>query len=304
MNAQVNNNLMIQGRLVWGSNLFEGNVKTEYGTNNPMLAKDGVTPIKEYSFGLAIPKIDPATGQNSAEYLKVWKALHDEAFTLFPNGQLPPDFALKFKDGDGIDHNGKNFADREGYAGHIILNFSTRIPVKYFIFEGGNNILVNSGIKIGDYVNVQTNIKAHPAVGQGKAGLYVSPTAVQLIQAGKEIINTPSGDSMFGQAAPAYNGQVVADVAPQMPNVALQPGQPINSLPQVPTGAPPAQQPPAQQPPTQPNYGVLPPNHQPNQGAGQAPTQVPSQPPMQPQAPAQQPMQPQVPQAPQMPGMP
>ena len=259
MTAQNNgNNLLVQGRLVWqsGSNICEGKQKTKYGTNDPVVGKDG-SPTMEYGFGLAIPKIDPKTKQPTEEFTKVWNTLHQEAFTLYPDGQIPPGFAMKFKDGDtAIDKHGKPYSEREGYAGHLVLSCTTQIPIKYFKFEGGNNILVNEGIKCGDYVNVQLNIKAHPAIGAGNPGLYVNPSAVQLIQPGKEIINTPSGDVIFGQNTPGYTGQVVAPVAAPMPS-----GQP------TPAPAAPAQPvaPVAPTPPAQPapNYNVIPANHQP-----------------------------------------
>ena len=265
MTTQSNgNNLVVQGRIIWniGPNLFEGKAKTDYNTGAPVLDQVG-NPKMEYGFGLAIPKVDPTTGANTAEYVKVWEALHKEAMTLYPSGQIPPGFAMKFKDGDGIDHNGKPFADREGYAGHIVLMCTTQIPIKYFLFQGGNNILVNDGIKNGDYVNAQLNIKAHPAKGQGKPGLYLNPSAVQLIQAGKEIINTPSGDQLFGAAAPVYAGQMVADTAPQMPQQNVAPAM----APQAPAAAPAAPVAPA-------HYGVLPQTHQPA-AAPQAPAMPP-----------------------------
>ncbi len=257
-------NLTIQGRVVWitGKTLFEGRQKTDYNTKQPLLGNDG-QPKVEFGFGLAIPKIDPATGQNTEEYIKVWNALHQEAFTIYPSGQLPPAFAMKYKDGDGVDHNGKPFGDREGYPGHIILACTTMIPIKFFKFEGGNNQLVNTGIKNGDYVNVQLNIKAHPAQGNGNAGLYLNPAAVQLIQPGKEIINTPSGNQMFGVQAPAYTGQMVADQVPTMPNIT--PATP------APVQAPPA---PVQTPAAPAHYGVVPPQMQPPAGNAATPGQV------------------------------
>lgn len=267
------NNLLVQGRIVWtsGRTLFEGKKKLDYNTNAPIFDENN-QPIIEYGFGLAIPKIDPRTGQPTAEFQKVWQLLHQEAFTLYPSGQLPPDFAMKYKDGDGVDHQGQPFGNREGYKNHIVLACTTQIPIKYFVFEGGNNVLVNSGIKCGDYVNVQLNVKAHPAKGRGKAGLYINPSAVQLIQAGKEIINTPSGDQMFGMQAPAYNGQVDAYVAPQMPMGApAMPPQGVNfSNPAYPAYN--------QAPPVQPDpyYNVLPPTHQPQMPMGNgAPPVIP-----------------------------
>lgn len=266
------NNTMLQGRLVWtlGQKLSEGKLKLDDTTKQPVIDPKTGEKIIEYGFGLAIPKIDPRTGQPTAEYQRVWQLLHTEAFTLYPSGQLPPDFAMKYKDGDtSIDEKGQPYSKREGYPNHLVLGCTTRIPFKMFRFEGGNNILVNDGIKNGDYVNVQLNIKAHPAVGRGKPGLYLNPSAIQLIQAGKEIINTPSGDQMFGMAAPVYNGQVEAPVYTIMPQQApMMPQQ----APMMPQGAPmpgnynqaPAM---SQQAPVAPHYDILPPNHQPAQQA-------------------------------------
>ena len=245
MSTQANgNNLLLQGRIVWitGSNIFEGKQKTDYNTNAPIFGADG-NPTMEYGFGLAVPKLG-ADGQQHPEFAKLWAALHNEAYTLYPDGNIPPGFAMKYKDGDGIDHNGKKFSDREGHAGHIILTCTTQLSIKFFEFIGGNNVMINTGIKNGDYVNVQINLKAHPAKGQGKAGLYVNPSAVQLIQAGAEIINTPSGDSMFGTAAPAYQGQVVAAQTPTMPNVAAQAPAAAAPVPQAPAAAAPQATPP------------------------------------------------------------
>ena len=296
MTTQSNgNNLVVQGRIIWGigATLFEGKQKTDYNTNAPVFDQSG-NPKIEYGFGLAIPKVDPTTGQATAEYAKVWNALNTESLTLFPSGQIPPGFAMKMKDGDGVDHNGNPYGDKEGYAGHIILACTTQIPIKYFLFQGGNNVLVNEGIKVGDYVNVQLNVKAHPAKGQGKAGLYLNPSAVQLIQAGKEIINAPSGDQIFGAAQPAaFAGQVVADTAPAMPTGMTQAeaiGQP--QAPVAPT------MPPMGAPVAQPNYGVLPPAHQP-----QAPV-APAMPMAAPVAPAMPMAAPVAPQAPAMPMQP
>ena len=267
MTTQSNgNSLLVQGRLLWitGKTVFEGKQKTDFNTKQIIIGADG-NPTVEYGFGLAIPKLDANGGQHE-QFTKVWTALHNEAYTLYPSGQLPPGFAMKFKDGDGIDHNGKPFADREGYAGHIVLTCTTQIPIKFFKFEGGNNIMVNDGIKCGDYVNVQINLKAHPAKGQGKPGLYLNPSAVQLIQAGKEIVNAPSGDAIFGQATPGYAGQVVAPEVGAMPATAAAPMTQTQAI-GVPANAPvnyPQAQAPAAAPVAQPHYDVLPQTHQPS----------------------------------------
>lgn len=262
---------VIQGRLIWtlGTDLFAGKQKVDMTTKQPVIGNDG-NPVIEYGFGLAIPKLNPQTGQPTEEYQKIWNIMQKEALTIYPDGNIPPLFAWKYKDGDGVDHNGKPFADREGYAGHFVVSCTTRIPIKYFIFQGGNNVLVNTGIKCGDYVNAQLNIKAHPAQGTAKPGLYVNPNSVQLIQPGKEIINSPSGDQIFGQNAPGYNGQVVAPEVGAMPNTHQPAHNPaaMSGMGQQPAMTPQEQQaaaimPNTHNPAAAPNYNVLPQTHQP-----------------------------------------
>lgn len=333
---QNGSSILVQGRIVWTSgNLFEGKKMTD-DAGKPITDENGQQCV-QFGFGLSVPKIDPRTGQYSEQFNTVWQALHKEAFTIYPSGQLPPDFAMKYKDGDALDHNGKPFADREGYKGCIVLACTTQIPIKYFKWEGNTNILVNDGIKCGDYVNVQLNIKAHAAKGRGKPGLYLNPSACQLITPGKEIINAPSGDQMFGMAAPVYHGEVVAPVAPVMPQGMptgpAMPGMP-GGMGQAPMMPQQPQYPQQGQAPVDPHYGILPQTHQPQGNVPQMPMQgapavngqiqypqtntvapmVPGQQyvqpayPSNPQYPQQQPQYPQqgggMPQMPAMPGMP
>jgi hypothetical protein len=201
MSTSQGRNVMVQGRIVWvAGDLFKGKDKIDMNTRQPKLSPNGER-LKEYGFGLAVPKSALAqTGQGQPG--EIWQAMHEEAWTIYPSRQLPPAFAMKYKDGDGVDHNGQPFSSREGYAGHIVLTCTTMIPIKFFRWENGQNILINDGIKCGDYVNVQLSVKAHGAVGQGKPGLYLNPNAVQFLGYGKEIINTPSGDQLFGVQAP------------------------------------------------------------------------------------------------------
>lgn len=247
--------VMVQGRIVWvGGDLFKGKIKTEFNSNIPKKNAAGET-MMEYGFGLAVPKSvlnQTATGQPG----EIWAAMHEEAFTLYPSRQIPPGFAMKYKDGDGIDHKGQPFSQREGHAGHIILTCTTSLPIKFFKWENGQNILISEGIKCGDYVNVQLHVKAHPAQGQGKPGLYLNPNAVQFLGFGKEIINAPSGDQIFGNALPPMpQGASAMPLAPT--GMIVPTGQP--AAPPMPPQAMPMQQPPA-------HFGVIPPVHQPPPG--------------------------------------
>lgn len=243
-----NKPIMIQGRIVWGSNFFKGNPQTMFGTNTPKLNKKGEQSI-QYGFGLAVPKA------NCAE---IWAKMYEEAYRIYPSRQLPPAFAFKYKDGDtDIDDKGFPYSKREGYAGCLVFACTQYMPIKWFKYEGGNNILINEGIKCGDYVNVQLSVEGHPPEGQGKPGLYLNPMAVQFLGFGQEIINSPSGDQIFGVQAPVMPaGASATPLAPQ-------PGQML--VPQQQFAPPPMQ--PQQQfvPPAapQPHYAVLPPQHQP-----------------------------------------
>lgn len=233
--------LMVQGRIVWASgDLFKGQLKTKFGSKEPVLDEQG-QQVREYGFGLAIPK----TSLNS-DPDNIWTVLHSEAMKLFP--QIPPGFAMKFKDGDGVDDKGQPFSSREGYAGHIVLSCITRIPIQWYIFQNGQNIITNEGIKCGDYVNVQLQVRAHGAIGQGKPGLYVNPLAVQLVGYGKEIVNRPQGNDIFGMSQPAVpQGASATPIAPQGDQLLV--AQPVT-----------------------PNYGVLPQVHQPQPQPATAPS--------------------------------
>lgn len=261
MQTSTGRTILVQGRIVWvGGDLFKGKVKTIYGSNTPMLNEQG-EQIKEWSFGLAVPK--SALAQSAAgQPGEIWAAIHEEAYQLFPSRNIPPSFAMKYKDGDGIDDKGVPFSQREGYAGHLVFALTTRIPIKWFKYEGGQNIMINEGIKCGDYVNVQVQVKAHGATGQGKAGMYLNPMAAQLIGYGKEIINTPSADSIFGTQAPQVpQGASATPIAPaggfpmvSPTGVAVTQGPAIPQFAQNQMVAPQASMPQA----AQPHYGVLP----------------------------------------------
>lgn len=279
--------VMVEGRIVWTSgDLFKGRPKKDQN-GNQRTNKNG-EPMNEYGFGLAVDKNVFGTSE-------VWAAMNAEAQSLYPNGQIPPNFSMKYKDGDGVDHKGQSYANRAGHAGHVILACTQTLPIKWFKFENGNNIMINEGIKCGDYVQVQLGVKAHAAIGQAKAGLYLNPMAVRLTGYGEAIVNAPSGDDIFGTTAPTTpQGASATPLAPAAP------------MPGVAAPAMPAAQPQAPQAPATPHYGVLPEQHQPQQmpAAPQAPVNVPQTNAM-PAAPVQSaPMPNAAPAAPQPPQMP
>lgn len=309
--------VIVNGRIVWVSgDLFKGEVKTDFNSKQPKLDPTTGLPQMQWAFGLAIP-VSVAQLRANQSLMAPGQPGHffgvmlKEAMSLYPSGNLPPGFAMKYKDGDSdIDQNGVSYAQREGYAGCIVLTCSTMIAPRFFRWEPsadgkGTNIQVNEGIKCGDWVNVQLSIKAHGAIGQGKPGLYMNPMAVQLTRVDKAIVTTVSGDQVFGAVQP--QGMDYGQPAPQMPAFA-QPAQPMSfpgmqpqqpAMPAMPA-APQGFAQPAAAPAPQPHYGVLPQNMQPQQPAVpqafSGPTGVPAQPMG---FPGMQPQQPVTPAAPQ-----
>ncbi len=291
-------NVMVEGRIVWTSakTLFEGEPALDQNTKQPRFDKNG-KPLLQWGFGLALRK-EALTQCGPGQPGEVWAAMHNECFKLFPSaaatGQVPPSFAMKYKDGDGLDHEGKPFSQREGYAGHIVLACTTYQTIQFFRFESGQHFQVNDGIKCGDYVRVQLSVKSHPAAGTSKAGLYLNPNAVLFLGYGAEIQNKPSAGAIFGFGMPALppgasatpvgpaGGFIVPPGNPTPPVVAAPPVMPGYPQPMAPTGqiAQPPAYPSSPAAPPVPHFGVLPPAMQPPPGgmpapAGYAPPPMP-----------------------------
>lgn len=238
---------VIQGRIVWKSgDLFKGRADTVFGSKTPKVDKQGKQSIT-YGFGLAVPKM--VNGQPNAQLQDFMQTMYNEALKLYPSGQIPPAFAFKFKDGDGIDpKKGTPYNTREGYAGCYVFSCTTQIPINWFIYQNGQNMLANEGIKCGDYVDVQVQIKAHPAIGNGNPGMYLNPNAARLIGYGEEITaQEVDGDAIFGTTANVPQGASSQPVAPSG-------GFPGMATPQQ-----------MQQQPAQPHFGILPQHMQPQQ---------------------------------------
>lgn len=253
--------VLVQGRIVWvAGDLFTGKLETIYGSNQPKINPKSGKQDTVYRFGLSVLKSELADPTKGA----IWAAMHAEARLLYPSGHIPPTFAWKYKDGDGVDDQGQPFGQREGYPLCLVFTLSTNIQPRFFRWENGNNIQIASGIKCGDYVNVQVKV-----VGQmsAKPGLYLNPMVTQLVAPGKEIINAPSADQVFGAAMPAPPSNYIPPEQPTMPGMAPAPLAP----PGYPAPAAPAPMPAMTAPP--PNYGVLPPAHQPPAPAGVYPPQ-------------------------------
>lgn len=193
--------VFVTGRIVYvGGDLFKGAPMFD-DNRQPIIDQRTGNQKVQYGFGLAVPKADLQDATKGA----IYQAIYSEAYKIYPSRQLPPDFAFKFKDGDGIDHLGQPFNQRTGYAGCLVFALFTHLPIQYVRFDSqlGRNVQITDGIKCGDWVTACVQVKAHPPKGRGKAGVYLNPTFVQFVGWGEEIINRPSADSVFGTQAPA-----------------------------------------------------------------------------------------------------
>jgi hypothetical protein len=238
-------NVLVQGRVIWlcGATIFTGAQKKNQQTRQPIIGTDG-QPIVEYGFGLAVPKNDFQPNQQANA---LWVAMQQEAMKIFPNG-VPPQFAWKWKDGDSADQNGVPYSQRVGHGGCLVLALTTRMPIKFYIWNETKqqNEVVDQGIKCGDYLQVQVNVKAHPSVNQGKPGLYLNPYSARVIGYGPEIVHTPNGDAIFGIGAPPTMGSPTPIGTVSTPFPGAQPAN--NIAPQAQPGFA----------PVQPHVGILP----------------------------------------------
>jgi hypothetical protein len=209
----------------------------------PMFKTDG-SPVMVHSFGVAYPK-DVFNAQ-------IWPVMYQAASAAYGGQQPPPHFAYKFKDGDGVDRQGKSYASREGYAGHVVVHFETQFDLLAYRQNaaGGWDQINESAYKTGDYIAVSASIEGNkPTDPTHTPGLFINPQGVLLIGHGTAIVNAPSADQMFaGQQYALPPGATAPGAAPAMPaGMPTPPGLPPGSMPQ-PQYAPPPQAPTAPQP--------------------------------------------------------
>ena len=250
------------GRIVWGNPL---NGKPKLNQQQQPVLNDQGQPVTQWAFGVAF---------NKSECAQLFQAMQQESSILFPNG-VPQNFAWKFKDGDGLDDQGKPFNTREGYAGCIVLSIVTEAFAPRVVRLVGGAYQQWTEVKCGDYVRVAIGIKAHAGkagVRGSVPGLYINPQCVEFIGFGQEIVSGPDAMSLFGGASVA------------MPNGAsATPLAPLNPMPMQPAGMPgmlPQGQPmqPAGMPGMMPQGQPMQPAGMPGMMPGNLQTQVSAQP--------------------------
>lgn len=229
------------GRVIWG-HPGKSKIKIDLNTKQPKLNKEG-QQINQWAFGVAFPK---------NEFDPIWAAMSQEAGSGYPKG-VPAKFAWKYTDGDGPDHNGVPFSNREGHAGCYVLTISSEsfAPPIYKFVNGAYVQLQPDQIKCGDYVVVAIKFQVNvPQQSTHTPGLYVNPVAIEHVGYGTEIQNGPDPMALFGgqpqhalppgasttPIAPSHNVGMPGTGGPG-PQMHQQPGQ--HQMPgQIPPGAP------------------------------------------------------------------
>lgn len=228
----------IIGRMVWGS-LYTPNTKDYDG--NPLVIKKGPDagkPTQRYEFGVAVPKTQVHFSQEPGWGTLIWATAH----AAFPGGNdsaaMRADFSWKIQDGDSTVISPKSKSkvrpcDREGYAGHWVLTFSSsfapsiydaRDITKPVLLEGKDAIVPGYVVQV--LGNVAGNAGASP-------GVYLNHNAVALRAFLPEIRSKGVDTSKFGGAVNIPGATTVPTGA-----AAVVPA-PLAAAPTVPPAAPP-----------------------------------------------------------------
>lgn len=187
------------GRLVQGDP-FEAQTKNQQG--QPLRTQSG-EPTQRYFIAVAFPKM--VNGQPNAEFGALWQKLEAVGRASFPGLNIAPPwdpacrFSWKVMDGDGVDDNGKPNANKEGFAGHWVVKFSSSFAPRCFHaghYQPHEQIQDPKTIRRGFFVRVAGTIEGN---GQAqKPGVYVNLSMVELAGQGPEIVSGPDAASIFG----------------------------------------------------------------------------------------------------------
>lgn len=219
------------GRIVQGDP-FEAQTKNMQG--QPLVTQSG-QPTQRYFIAVAFRKDDPL-------FPAFYQKAQDCARASFPalfnaQGQCThPRFSWKIVDGDGVDDNGKPNANKEGFAGHWVVKFSSSFAPRCYHaghYAPHEQIQDPKAIQRGYYVRVAGTMEGNDQ--PNKPGLYMNLGMVELVMARPDLIiqSGPDAASVFGGSAPALPAGIPAapSLPGMMPSMMPTPPTPVLSLP-------------------------------------------------------------------------
>jgi hypothetical protein len=223
------------GRLVQGDP-FEAQTKNMQG--QPLMTLTG-QPTQRYFIAVAFRKDDPG-------FAALWATIEAAGRGSFPTMNIPAPwdpacrFSWKVMDGDGIDDNGKQNANKEGFVGHWIVKFQSSFAPKCFHaghYAPHEQIQDPKAIRRGYFVRVAGTVEGNG--NQQKPGVYVNLNMVELAGVGPEITSGPDASSVFGGSAPVLPaGASPLPMHAAAPVAALPLPMPASALPVVPGAVP------------------------------------------------------------------
>ena len=212
------------GRLVRGHPLMQH--KQVDNAGQPKLFSDGQQMMQTY-VALAIPK----QGEQHWAQTEWGAQIYQMAVESWPAGEYQQAaFAWKITDGDSQipDKKMKKPFEREGFAGHWVINASTLFNIACYhrdSYDPSQRIQVKETIKTGDYCRMQIEVKSNESTQT--AGIYVTPKLFELYQCGVKII----GDSEADPGAFVAAGAGVLPVGALIDTVAPAPVAPAPVAP-------------------------------------------------------------------------
>ena len=228
------------GRIVAGS-LYKANDKSFDG--GQLVTKSGANagkPRVEFFFALAIAKGAEKHWAETEWGKIIWAKGHQ---FMANAGNMGRNFAWKVKDGDSAEPDKKGYAwnQKEGYAGHWVLHFSSGFAPKVYNKDGSALILEPDAVKPGYFVQVHGSVNGNS--NTQNPGVFLNHSLVSLQAYGAEIVSSagPDGASVgFGQgvALPAGASAVPTGGFPAVQTPAAAPAAPVPGAPTAPTAAP------------------------------------------------------------------
>jgi hypothetical protein len=224
---------MITGRVVNGHPMARRPVTFKHPETRldvPLMDKVTGLQVTDSYFAVAVPK----AGETHWNQTPWGKQIHDKAVQDWPAGEYgAADFSWKIIDGDSQVPNkkGKKPADREGWAGHWVVQCNTRFAVKcYHVgkYEPIQQIADEKEIKTGDYCRALLGVRGNGPTES--PGVYINPDKFELARAGVPIVSdsgTSAADAFGGGAA------TTAAVVQQPAAVVQQPAAVVQPAPDL-----------------------------------------------------------------------
>ena len=202
--------LFPSGRVVQGD-LYKAQDKD--GDGKPLVVKSGPNqgkPTVKYFFAVAIPKTAGKPHWANEEWgAKIWALGH----STWPNGQAQaPTFAWKIEDGDSTIPNkkGKKNAEREGFPGHWVVNFSSGFAPRIYNSDGSAALAEPGYVKPGHYVQVLGSVDSNRS--DMNPGMYINHVLVAFQGFGPEIHSGPDAAAVGFGKGPAPAGMTATPV--------------------------------------------------------------------------------------------